>query len=469
MPDGTISLFNREQFIRSKDSIGAGTVRTPFVDLFIGKHRISLQGGRPSSGSPRDTLRAELPDSNLFPLYLVDFRYASQNATGASQDVTITILDPNWDYLESLVASNVEARESLSFNFGWRGIHDRIGTQPIRFVLKNFTISYLPFQGAKVALQGVDAGVSLSYARSTGAFTATDRIDDVIKRVIELANPNLEVEIDSIDQKVGKHNIMENRTVSEYVNHLLKIAKGASGSNFIIRTEAGSSPEKTKIVIRADIAQKTVIRTYTIGRERMGTMFEFNPSAVGSVILSLGGGKASGASVDPLTKKVTKVTSTHLEDQPKTAEKTVNAVPIADVGFSELPFSELADVQGFVRGSREAIDSHQFSATAVVLGDPGLTPQQQISVRVLKSNVPGSDTEAITDRSLVHTSGIYRIDEAEHIISAGMFRTNLNLYRESGYFGAGELGQRLKAVFSSAVSDVDSATTKVVDLISDFF
>jgi hypothetical protein len=88
---------------------------------------------------------------------------------------------------------------------------------------------------------------------------------------------------------------------------------------------------------------------------------------------------------------------------------------------------------------------------------------------VLKSNAPGEDTEAITDRSIVHTSGIYRIDEAEHIISAGMFRTNLNLYRESGFFGAGELGRRLRATFPAAASAVDSVVAKVSNLLDDLF
>lgn len=470
MPDGSLSLFNREQFYGNRDSIGAGTVRTPFVDLFVGSHRISLQGGRPSPEGGKDELRAELPDSSLLPLYLMDFRYATRNATGVAQEITITILDPNYDFLEALIASNVEARESFSFNFGWRGIHDRTGNPPIRFILKSFSVSYQsPFQGAKVSLQGVDAGVSLSYSRSSRAFPVTQRIDSVIKQVIEAVNPNFEVEVDPIEQAVGdEHNKMENRTVTEYVNHLLDVAKGSGisgSSNFIIRTERGTSAEKTKILVKADVPQKTVIRNYIIGRERKGQMFEFNPSAVGSVILSLGGGRASGAAVNPLTKQVTKVTSTHLDDQPRTAETTMNEVPKEDTGFSELPFSALADVQGFVKGNREAIDSHQFNATAVVFGDPGLIPQQQILVLVLKSNAPGADTERVTDRSVVHTSGVYRIDEAEHIVSAGLFRTNLTLYRESGFFGAGEKGFKLPINLEPTSSD--SAGIKVTDLAED--
>ncbi len=464
--DGTISLFNKEPFFRARDSIGAGSARTPFVDLFIGNHRLSLQGGRPNSEG-RDVIRSEVPEATAFPLYLVDFRYATRNATGASQEVTLTVLDPNWDYLESLIASNVRARQSFSFNFGWRGIHDRTGSVPIQFVMKNFTVSYLPFQGAKISLQGLDAAVALSFARLTGAFFPTRRIDDVIKGVIESVDPNFEVEIDPIEQTIGaENNRLENRTAAEYVYHLLKIAKGSGlggSSNYIIRTERGSTPGKTKILIKTDIPRKHVIRNYVVGREREGTMFEFSPSAVGSVVLSMGGGKASGASVDPKTKKVIKVTSTHLDDLPRTGDVTVNEVPKEDVSFTELPFSDLADVQGFTKGAREEIDSHQYYATAVVLGDPGLTPQQQIHVKVLKSNAPGAETDAVTDRSVVHTSGVYRIEEAEHIISAGMFRTNLNLHRESGFFGAGEKGARLEILLDAGVPNTVGVRAQNLD------
>lgn len=467
---------SREKVLNARDDLGAGTVRTPFVDLFIGGQRINLQGGRQFSGQDIQKAIREASDVAPSPLFLSDFSYSVRNGVGVAQEVTLTVIDPNWDYLENLLATNIKARDNISFNFGWRGIDDRTGgSLTTGFHLNNYTVSYVPFQGAKVQLVGVDKSVVLSYSRLQKAFAPNTRIDQVIKQVIEGSDPNLEAVVETMEQPIGsEHNRMENLTAVEYVHHLLRIAKGRgllqdgvpTNSDFVMRTEAGEAG-KTRVIISSDTPRRSVVRNYVVGRERMGQMIEFSPQVLGSIVLSLGGGKQQGASVDPESKNVRHVTSTSLEDQPATGDVTVHRVPDAPQQFHELPFSALADVEGFTKGSRASLDKHQFPATAVVWGDTGLKPLDQIHVTVLKSNVPGV-VESTTDRSIVHVSGVYRIQEVEHLIAAGMFRTNLILYRESGFIGAGEVRARLN-IDVEARKQFDAVKAKVSQLVSDFF
>ena len=440
----------RDKIANARGDLGAN-VRTPFVDMYIGGNRINLQGGRQFSGKDVKKAFADATSVSPHPLFLLDFTYSVTNGVSVTQEATITILDPNWDYLEGLLAQSVKAQRSISFNYGWRGIHDKsLGNLSTGLLLKNFTVSYLPFQGAKISLVVVDKGVVLSYSRLGLHFPSTHRIDQVIKSAIESSDPDLEAVVETMSQQVGtEHNQMYDLSTMEYVQHLLSIAKGKgsvqdgvpTNSDFVMRTEAGDSG-KTRIVISSDVPRRSVVANYVVGREVMGEMIEFSPQVMGSIILSLGGGKQVGIGVDPETKSVRKVMSTHLEDQPRTGDVTVHPVSAQPNQYHQLPFSSLADIEGFTKGNRATIDKNQFPATAVVLGNPLLKPLDQINVVVLKSNASGA-VDQVTDRSLATTSGVYRILEVEHIISAGMFRSNLTLYRESGFIGAGELGIRL--------------------------
>jgi hypothetical protein len=472
----TLPQSSRAKVAQAREHVGA-VVRTPFVDLFIGGQRINLQGGRQFSGQDIQKAMREAPVASPAPLFLSDFRYEITNGVRVGQEVGITIIDPNWDYLENLIATNIQARDSINFNFGWRGIDDKHdGNITTGFVLKNYTVSYVPFQGAKVSLVGLDRSVILSYARLQKAFPPTTRLDSVLKQVIEASDPRLEAKIETMEQVIGEeHNRMHNQTAMEYISHLLMIAKGKgrlqdgvpTNSDFVMRTEPGEAG-KTRVVISSDTPRRTVVENYVVGRERQGEMLEFTPQLLGSVVLSLGGGKQVGASVDPESKNVRKVTSTHLEDQPRVGDVTVHPVPEQPTQFHELPFTALADVEGFTKGARAAIDKNQFPATAVVRGDTRLKPLDQINVIVLKSNSPGV-VDRVTDRSIVHVSGVYRIDTVEHLISAGIFRTNLTLYRESGFVGAGELGIRLAINLDNITEGYQRIKAAVVDITGELF
>lgn len=440
---------------------GQGNLRIPFVDLFILGTRIPLlDSGRDVPGPP-------LPGQNRVvqavekPLLLVDFRYYLKSKIGAANNVSMTIIDPNWDYLENLMMANLKARGEFTFEYGWRQDSNvRQGARISGLLLRSYTVTYLPFQGARIQIDAVDKTVQMSFERLTRAFGVTQKISSIIRSLISEVD-GVECDVEEMEQVVGpEHNRMENQTRIEYIMHLLEVAKSqsTSGADFIAKV-IPAGPTSVVLKIFSDIVQNSASKTFIVGRERQGRMIDFSPSVLGSVLLSMGGGKAIATGVDGKTKNIVKVTTTDNDDLTTHPER-VNPTPNEAQAVYELPLTRPSDIEGFVKGMRGRIDKVAFNATATLLGDTSMEPFKHINIVVLKSNVPGQATR-VSDKDVVHVSGYYRIKTVEHIIQPGMFRTLITLYRESGFAGAGKAGKQIPISFD--IQDETDLVRKIVN------
>ena len=459
---------------------GQGTVRVPFVDLFVGDTRLALQGLQNANARPEEGF-SQRPEQS--PFMLLDFNYRLRSSVGVGNEVTITILDPTWDVLEEHLARSLVSQSEISFQFGWMGLDDKFGRTVNGMLLHDYTVTYeSPFQGAKVTLIGVDKNIKLSEKRRTKSFPTNWSISRVITEIYKDIDPKVKVVFepgfvgplqqgqealfDPLQQKVGEEfRWFNNLSPLEYIRELLKIAKSATGSsNYIMVTDLDD--QGTTIVrIIADNPGTTVVRQYFVGREREGQMIEFSPQVLGSVLLSLGGGRADGISVNTETGSAQKVTSTQDEVGANLANKHVNKTPLSPSGIHELPYSDRKAVGGYTSQYRSRADDYMNNATAVVLGDPNLRPFDQIDVYVLKSNVPGVINE-VSDNALVHTSGTYRLSSVDHIISAGTFRTSLEMYRESSNIGNSDFLARIPTSLRTGITEELTIRPSIIDPVN---
>lgn len=435
---------------RSLSAPGRGTLRTPFVTLKFAEFEIPLLDA--AAYSKDDPSQPIAPAT----LLLTSFNYTLSARMGIGNSVSITMLDPNWDYLERLASeSGGEGNRKLfSFSFGWRGIDDqRLGLQGISFFLENIEIDISdPFKGAHITLRGIDQGIRLTSTPKSTTFLPATPISTVIKQVIEEADPSLEAEVDPIPTPVGDgSNRMENRTPMQYIRHLLDISKDAFGGNtFVWLIRPSSVAGRTKVVITSAMASlnKVPVRRYVYGRDRFGEMLSYRPKLEGAILLALGGGRATGIGIDPRTKTIVKVTSTQNED-PKLEPKRVHQTPTEDTKIHEVPWGSLDQIEGFVRGQRAKVDYFGYYAEAVVLGDISIQPFDQVEVLVLKTSPGGGVSRADANSVYNFASGIFRVESVEHVITAGTFQTNLTLFKNSGFVGEGEEGQHVSSYFKS--------------------
>lgn len=433
-PNNLKSIPNNGAFFTRNPGAGEGTVRVPFVDLFLKGQNIPLI----DAGSHFESNISSSDLSNRKPvLLLLDFNYRLTSFFGYGNQVTLTILDPQYDYLASLLMNNDSSNAEFSIRFGWRGIDDKVGGRHPPLFITNFSVvQNNGFEGIRYELRGVDAGFALYRKEVSHAFDPKRSISDVIEEVILRTDSRLVPQVESITTPIGEgHSRMENVTPYNYILSLLQVASGGpdATSDYRAVVTAGASG-KSNVIITSDKIGDKVTRRYIFGRERQGTMIEFRPQVEGEFYLAAGAAKAIARSVDAGTKKVAVRTSTQQEDT-STEQWKVNETPIEPGKVYMVPWQNPEQVEGFIQGMRQMMDTHTMYADAVVHGDTGLLPLDQISIIALRSGVPGQ-IETIADSSILFTSGVYKLESVEHIISAGMFRTLMHMYRNSAPFGA---------------------------------
>lgn len=433
-PNDLRSVPNNGAFFTRNPGAGEGTVRVPFVELFLRGQNIPLI----DSGS---FFESNISSSDLSfrkpTLLLLDFNYKLTSFNGYGNEVTLTILDPQYDYLISLLMNNDSSNAQFSVRFGWRGIDDKVGGRfPTLFVTNFGVVQNNGFEGLRVELRGVDAGYQMYTKEVAHAFDPKTPISAVITEVLLRTSDLYAPEVESITTPVGEgFNRMENVTPFAYIESLLQVASGGPGatSDYRVVIKAGSFG-KTRVIITSDKITDKITRRYVFGREQQGTMIEFRPQVEGALYQAAGAAKAIARTVDPKTKKSSVRTTTQQEDT-SAEQRKINETPIDPGKVYMVPWQNPEQVEGFIQGMRQMMDNHTMFADAVVHGDTGLLPLDQIAVIALRSGVPGQ-IDTISDSSMLFTSGIYTLESVEHIISAGMFRTLMHMYRNSSPFGA---------------------------------
>lgn len=425
---------NNGAFYSKNPGAGQGTVRVPFVEMYLRGQSIPLLDAGNFFDQNKD-LRDPLPRKPV--LLLLDFRYVLTGTNGYGNDVSLTILDPQGDYLMALLINANSDNAAFTLRFGWRGIDDQVGGRfPELFVTGVSAKQDTGFEGVQWEIRAVDAGYALFTQEVSHAFDPRAAISDVITEVLERTSDRYSPEVESITTPVGNgHNRMENVTPFAYIESLLQVASGGPGATSDYRTVFKSgSFGKTRIIITSDKINDGITRRYIFGRENQGTMLEFRPHVEGILYLAAGAAKSIARGVDPRTKKSFVRTSSQQEDS-STEQRKINETPHNPGKVYMVPWQNREHAEGFIQGMRQMMDNHTMFADAVVYGDTGLLPLDQISILALR---PGSTdkVEGINDKAILFYSGIYKIERVEHLISAGTFQTQMHLYRNSSPFGA---------------------------------
>lgn len=418
---------------------GHQSLRTPFVTLRLdtsqGSFEIPLLDDTRASGSIRQQGFEKSPQF----LLLKNFSYEKEIRTGYANTCSITFIDPQWNYIDTFIQEIDQAKNRFSFTYGWRGIDDAesVAQTVVGFLVQSIDVQLIPFQGAQVTLNGIDDGYLLSFNPQQRGFDPKTPISEVITKVILDATGGVaDVLITPIAQPVGvEHCRMENQTPIQYIQHLLHVAKSTLGSpSFRWDIKPATNQGRTQISITVEEAKlkEPPSRRYIYGREFDGRMISFMPRFLGLNLVSRGGGRVSGITVDPEKKTVLRLTSTNTEDAGHNPRK--EAAPQKDSAIYEVPFDR-DKTEAMIRKERERVDRYLYEATAVVYGDTGIQPLDNISIFILRGDA-GQRGFNLDDTSLhKFGSGIFRVNTVTHTIQAGSFTTQLELYRNSGLLG----------------------------------
>lgn len=170
-----------------------------------------------------------------------------------------------------------------------------------------------------------------------------------------------------------------------------------------------------------------IVRHYTYARQRLGTIIAFNPKVQPALVVALGGGRLELAGIDQHTKEVFQhVFDKKPGDDPSSLGawgvpdratlhdlEKFNRQQVADAGTSE---AAKAEAQSMYRTQQWAV----YEADLTIVGDPTIRSGQLVRVTVF-----GED-------SMPHwASGVFRIQQATHVIDRGTYQTTLQLFRDS--------------------------------------
>jgi hypothetical protein len=414
---------------------------TPFVSLFL-SNRAGVAEELPLLDAKR-TIGSDVNDSTSgTALYLLSFSYNRTNKIALANDVTIRILDPNYDYLTSkLFRDGQSTREQFFFNYGWRGIDDMAqGYRQIPFYIWDLSIHVDPLRGSEVELRGMDvASANLSKHPITTFVGAETDITDAIRKVVGIASGNtVDLVMERMNKPVGeRHNRCENMTALAYIQSLLKYAVSNTGqSEFIAYVSASRAQGRISYHIEPIGTLQPLKKTYIYGRDRTGEMMSLDVTMNDQTLALLGGTNVTASYVNPKTKKAEYVTSTQSES-PADGERYPTRTSQKPEVNGNSPLSR-EETEGEAKSTRAMVSRGGWNASATVRGDTKLVPRDKVGVIVLKSD-PSGVNQGVTQQDIhKFPSGVYRIWEITDTITGGAFTTSLVMTRNSAYDGHGE-------------------------------
>lgn len=457
---------------------GAASGRIPFVELSLNTGpnsavQIPLLDARNDAAATQFVSNGTtISGPRLFLMSLV---HSMQNTESGGNSLTLTVLDPNWDYLSTLLAGTYASQERVfSVRYGWR--HVKHLSTPSLVVEQSRTASFFvvdigmeltPFRGAQVVIHGRDQTVTMMETQVSRAFAPTETISNVITQLI--TDYGMIPVVADIPIPVGDSCRMENITAHAYITELLKLARTAEGaSNFQIYSYADVSGKTTVYVQPAfgSTPSGKAKALYVLGRDRTGEMLSFAPNMNNKLLLAFGGGRVTATYVDPITKKAERVTSTQSEDK-CTAPYRAIKTPTQPSLVVESPY-DLAVAQAQGAAYRQTADSMQYAGSSVVVGNTKLLPRDYIDIVVMKG---GASFEAVKSLSAsdIHlfSSGRWQLWGVSHQIdSSSGFQTHLDLRRMSGFVGAGQAGLQVDMKFApppSAQEESDLVAVQPVE------
>lgn len=417
-----------ELYYASDTQTGGESFSIPLMDYRTAGNGVGVANAT-DAGSP--------PDNRLF---LVSMVHTIKDVdTVGGNKITITILDPSWDYLTDITCQKFSKSKGFSVRYGWRGIDDRRATTRIQipFNLEDISAELVPMKGSIVTIHGVDVSYRLQTPR-TYAWPENTPISIVLADLLQ--KEGFTPVVCPIPTPVGRHCRMHGVTSGKYIDNLLSVASSGEGiSWFRRRVRLSSLFGAPEFVIEPQTTLTSQLRKrYVLGRERTGSMISFSPLMNNRLLLTHGGGKVTAIAVDPQTKKLVRITSTQNEDIPEGPKRPADT-PQDPTLVMESPFS-VFQTQAAANAIRQRTDRLSWEGTALIIGDTELMPSDYIAILVLKGGASYDKLSFLTPEDIYwFASGVWRILEVQHTISEPTgFQTSVRLQRFGGFVGEGE-------------------------------
>jgi hypothetical protein len=449
----------------------------PFVDLY-------LPYG-PASAVPIPLLDAKFSAADISieagpstyavsgqRLFLMSMVHTMKNTAAGGNILTLTILDPSWDYLTTLLAQNhTVADQQFRVAYGWRDVQQSSQgglslsqSREVVFFVNDIEMDLVPFRGAVVTIHGVDKISSLMSAQMSRAFLPTDTISSVIRQII--TDLGLYPVVSEIPLPVGDMCRMENITPQAYIEELMRVARSATGaSNYIMSTRSLPTGETAVYVQPAFPAKpNSAVATYVFGRDRTGEMLSFTPRMNSKLLTLFGGGRCTSVAVDLMSKRLVRLTTTQAEDIVTHPMRSI-ATPEQPSLIVESPYDP-ATALAQAAAYRQTADAMQYSAAATVVGNTSLVPTEYVNVVVLKGGASYEQVRSLSVNDIhLFSSGVWQMWEVTHQIDASSgFHTQLELRRMSGFVGAGTAGISVPVDFDTRAGPAASLDSDLVEV-----
>lgn len=441
----------------------------PFVELYLsqgqgaGQEKIPLHlMDHKFDDQPVDVLIGGKASVSATPcrLFLHSLQHEISATTTGGNKIMLQIIDPNWDYVETLVAKEFAKGTEFYVRYGWRGIDDNRTESPfvVPFVIMNITMELTPFRGALITIHGRDKTVSLDEAPDYSSFTPTTTVYDAITSLITNAKFVPVVDPGLRKVMVGQEFGYCGRAPMLYIRDLLNnIAQNHAGmANYLIFIKNSSIAGNVEVHVQPSGDPAEPKRVYVYGRDRTGPMLSFTPQMNKNLILSFGGGRSSAITVDPQTKRILITGSTQAEDPSSGPYKSIKTPTLPSIVL-ESPFTP-QQTQALAAVVRQGADSVQYEGDALIVGDTELFPMDYVDILVLKGGASFSKVQTLTPND-IHwfSSGRWMLRKVTHQISAEQsFQTNLHMTRFGGFVGEGVAGFQVPVKFQETPKTVDS-------------
>ena len=360
----------------------------------------------------RPFLRVKLEDKELsVPLQAISAQI--EILTDKIASASIAVFDASGDYVESFLASHIGAQ--IEFQFGWI---DAYGKKEASYTFKgevlNFSPRFIP-EGIIVEVNALAQGALPLLGKEKNR-SFRDTPSNVVRQICK--ENGIECEVDEV-KEVGVF-YQQNETDYEFLlKRVLPFAKEKSNeAPFTLNWS------DNKLHFKRLRLEEKPLKTYAYNATHLQyeSLLRFEPEIDGIVLLGINstGERVKAIRYDPITKQrqVFEVDQRSVKNvKLDTKRVSVDAESIRP--FSSETGKELAVLKNLWGKSADVA----ISATAEIFGDPDVKPLSNIKVLVyLKSG----------QRVKLHyTSGIYQVIGVRHTISAGEFRTELQLLKNA--------------------------------------
>ncbi len=363
--------------------------------------------------------------------------------------VEIEVHDKVGDRLERIIFNN---KSNFSFQFGVVGIPGRQSPR-LRMAVLDINPTFVPFGGVTLKFSGIDEGVA--------GLNGTPKTRAWKPNMLEGGRLSVSGIVKKIAQENGLQHAVEDTTTIPFLNEVIQTQKtdysfiqdcllpvasafGSNDFNFWLSTDTnGNSVLNFRQAKRDD----TIRKTYIFGRSIHSEVEQFQPKFNRYMTFLFGGtGLTLNQPPDPLkspTGQSVQTRSDESSNEPQLGKKTVertlsnsrdNQGRIINTRINTTA-RKGSSAQADVSGKQTSAASIIVEAQMQILGDPSVHPLDLINLIQIKSGNRNSGS-VITNADLAPTSGVYLIRQVTHDISQdGVFRTNLDLYREGNFTG----------------------------------